>query len=217
MQATTPTPTGADVPPQARPSVNVYVGDGKSQTLQIPQSHDDMMALLGQRRMLSDQLDQATGRRDDLMSKILAAPEPAKPGLQAELNVISDRIVQLESNLNVIGQEIAGSSPSLMSMAMEPSGKSNEDSFNEGMAAGALSAGLPVLAIMIGVVMILRRRWKKKTQRPAPTLPGADSERLQRLEHGMEAIAIEVERISEGQRFVTKLLAESRSAESAAR
>jgi hypothetical protein len=33
---------------------------------------------------------------------------------------------------------------------------------------------------------------------------------MERLEHGMDAIAIEVERISEGQRFVTKLLSESR-------
>jgi hypothetical protein len=44
-----------------------------------------------------------------------------------------------------------------------------------------------------------------------PRLPADDSGRLQRLEHGMEAIAIEVERISEGQRFVTKLLSESKA------
>jgi hypothetical protein len=31
---------------------------------------------------------------------------------------------------------------------------------------------------------------------------------MERLEQGVEAIAIEVERISEGQRFVTKLLSE---------
>jgi hypothetical protein len=31
---------------------------------------------------------------------------------------------------------------------------------------------------------------------------------MQRLEHAIEAVAIEVERISEGQRYTTKLLAE---------
>jgi hypothetical protein len=36
-------------------------------------------------------------------------------------------------------------------------------------------------------------------------------ERLERMERGIEAIAIEVERISEGQRFVTNLMAESRT------
>ena len=35
------------------------------------------------------------------------------------------------------------------------------------------------------------------------------SQRLERLEQGMDAIAIEIERVSEGQRFVTKLLSEA--------
>ena len=37
---------------------------------------------------------------------------------------------------------------------------------------------------------------------------GALEERLGRIEHAMDAIAVEVERISEGQRFTTKLLSE---------
>jgi hypothetical protein len=53
-----------------------------------------------------------------------------------------------------------------------------------------------------------RRRWKRAL-RSAPATTSADSARLERLEHGMEAIAIEIERVSEGQRFVTRLLSES--------
>jgi hypothetical protein len=34
--------------------------------------------------------------------------------------------------------------------------------------------------------------------------------RLERIEHAIEAMAIEVERITEGQRFTTRLLSESR-------
>jgi len=44
--------------------------------------------------------------------------------------------------------------------------------------------------------------------------PGADSDaraRLERIEQAVDAIAIEVERISEGQRFTTKLLGEFRA------
>lgn len=42
-------------------------------------------------------------------------------------------------------------------------------------------------------------------------------ERLARIEQSIDAIAVEVERISEGQRFTTKLLSErSRSSESSA-
>jgi len=54
-----------------------------------------------------------------------------------------------------------------------------------------------------------RRRWGRSS-RSAPALQDAESgQRLARLEQGMDAIAVEIERISEGQRFVTKLLAES--------
>jgi len=40
---------------------------------------------------------------------------------------------------------------------------------------------------------------------------GADDSRLKRIENAVEAIAIEVERISENQRFTTKLLSERSS------
>lgn len=42
-------------------------------------------------------------------------------------------------------------------------------------------------------------------------LPLEDPERLKRIEQAVEAMAIEVERISEGQRFVTRLLSERSS------
>jgi len=43
----------------------------------------------------------------------------------------------------------------------------------------------------------------------APALPSRDTtDRLQRIEAAVESMAVEVERISEGQRFVTKVLAE---------
>lgn len=46
-----------------------------------------------------------------------------------------------------------------------------------------------------------------------PALPSRDTtDRLQRIEAAVEAMSVEVERISEGQRFVTKVLAERSSA-----
>jgi hypothetical protein len=41
--------------------------------------------------------------------------------------------------------------------------------------------------------------------------------RLERIEHAIDAMAVEVERISEGQRFVTKLLADRGQSEPASR
>lgn len=211
--------TKAHASAQAKPSVRVFVDDGKSAVLQIPQSHDDMMALLSQRRVISEQLDQATERRNDLLEQMNEAPAAAKAGFQAQLNVVSDRIVQLESSMNVIAQEIAGSSPALAAMAEQPSEPPSEDepgNFQEGIFLGA--AGM-----FIGLTTLLllgRWIWKRFIREDLPQsrkLPSADSERLQRVEQGIEAMAIEVERISEGQRFVTKLISESRGLESTPR
>ena len=57
-------------------------------------------------------------------------------------------------------------------------------------------------------ITISRMIWKRSNQPPAPKVDPQAEERMRRLEAGIDAIAIEVERISEGQRFVTKLLAE---------
>jgi len=48
-----------------------------------------------------------------------------------------------------------------------------------------------------------------------PRIPDEVASRLERMEQAIEAVAIEVERISEGQRFTTKLLSEGRSASEA--
>jgi hypothetical protein len=47
------------------------------------------------------------------------------------------------------------------------------------------------------------RRMDRKTVAPAPP---ADAERLTRIEQSLEAVALEVERIGEGQRYVTQLM-----------
>jgi hypothetical protein len=53
--------------------------------------------------------------------------------------------------------------------------------------------------------------WGKWLGRPRPEVrhDSFDQDaRLQRIEHAVEAIAIEIERLGEGQRFTTKLLAQ---------
>ena len=47
---------------------------------------------------------------------------------------------------------------------------------------------------------------KRAARAPAPHIPKDVSDRLERMEQGIEAVALEVERIGEGQRFVTQLM-----------
>ncbi|HEX3866367.1 MAG TPA: hypothetical protein VHV78_06415 [Gemmatimonadaceae bacterium] len=58
-------------------------------------------------------------------------------------------------------------------------------------------------------IPIARAYSRRIEQQPlAPAIPPEVSARLERMEQAIDSIAIEVERISEGQRFTTKLLSE---------
>jgi hypothetical protein len=68
---------------------------------------------------------------------------------------------------------------------------------------------------MVAVVAIgvpLARGFARRLEQGGPTKMSADVlARLERMEQAIDSIAVEVERISEGQRFTTKLLAERTS------
>jgi hypothetical protein len=68
---------------------------------------------------------------------------------------------------------------------------------------------IAVAAVIIGlpIMRAIARRIERGTPIAAP-IPAEVREQLQHLNQSVDAIAIEVERISEGQRFATKLLTE---------
>ena len=72
-------------------------------------------------------------------------------------------------------------------------------------------AVLTIVLTALGMIGFpLARAFARRIEagRGAPALPSDVSERLDRIERAVETVALEVERISEGQRFVTKLMAE---------
>jgi len=67
-----------------------------------------------------------------------------------------------------------------------------------------------VTAIGVPIAKAYARRLDREPRQPA--IPPELVTRLERMEQSLDSIAIEVERISEGQRFTTKLLAERNTA-----
>jgi hypothetical protein len=63
-----------------------------------------------------------------------------------------------------------------------------------------------VLSIGVPLVLALAKKWERQAQ--VPKVPPDVTDRLGRMEQAIDAIAVEIERISEGQRFTTKLLSE---------
>jgi hypothetical protein len=74
----------------------------------------------------------------------------------------------------------------------------------------AFVAGITAMGCLTGIIITLIKR-RGKQQLPSPEVTGLLhdlSDRLERLDGAVDPIAVEIERISEAQRFTTRLLAE---------
>jgi uncharacterized coiled-coil protein SlyX len=72
---------------------------------------------------------------------------------------------------------------------------------------GLIFVGFP---LAIAFARLLWKRGSRMPDAPPSQLPADSTRRFDQLEHAVDAIAIEVERISENQRYLTKLLSEPR-------
>ncbi|HXV16649.1 MAG TPA: hypothetical protein VD758_07715 [Gemmatimonadaceae bacterium] len=67
-----------------------------------------------------------------------------------------------------------------------------------------------IATIVVGRPMVKAMLIRAEAESKRPALAPEVAARLERMEQSIDAIAVEIERISEGQRFTTKLLAEVR-------
>jgi hypothetical protein len=176
----------------------------------VPRTARDIEALKNRREELSTQLQSVDGRRSKLMKELKQTGDPtAIKGLEARLAQLDSRQLQLESALDQTGQQLSSPAAGLIagtSAAPAFGGFSNK----EVVTVSIFSIVFVLFPLAIGVAKSMFRR----ANRPGPP-PGVFTEtaqRLERLESSVDAIALEVERISEGQRFVTKLLSEGQPA-----
>jgi hypothetical protein len=70
---------------------------------------------------------------------------------------------------------------------------------------------ITIIALGVPIIRLIARRMDRKPLPPTPASPDVTA-RLERIEQAVEAVAIEVERIAESQRFSAKLMAEQQKA-----
>lgn len=206
MQAQDQSQTVVSVPPPTvTRSITVVGADGKNQTLSIPATEGDMRALTTRRQELSDQLTSVSDRRHDLSMELQGTADAgARVGLLERIGVLDKRILQLENDIAVTGSQLAAAPSDLIGVTEGARDEPDDDQVLEGVMVG----GFSVLFASVIFFFFARRFWRRRSKVAPPLLENESALRLQRLEQGMEAIAIEIERVSEGQRFVTKLLSE---------
>jgi hypothetical protein len=63
------------------------------------------------------------------------------------------------------------------------------------------------IAAFVGIALVARFVWRRTSRISAPA-PKLENDRLQRIEEAIDTMAVEIERMSEAQRFTAKLLLE---------
>ena len=200
--------TPQDVPPAQPAPKPVITNEPGSNTYTVtaPLTARDVAAIKARREELSDQLTSASRRRSRLVSQLNGTDnETARRGLEERITILDKRMVQLESDIAATGQQLT-SAPAGLLATTEAAGRI------AGLGSGQITALSIVFTVIvlgplaIAAAIIMLRRTNKPALPPAAFTQTA--ERLERLEQSVDTIAIEIERISEGQRFVTKLLSE---------
>lgn len=155
------------------------------------------------RRTLRDQLNSAEGEREEI-ARQLRQPEVQgvdKAGLEQRLKVLDTRVLDLQ-NQHSDAQQREAQAAALPGATTRTQQEVSSDRFE--IVFGVTTVILTVLAIPI-VLAWARRLWKKSSVTLSMT-PELDR-RLDSIEKSIDATALEVERIGEGQRFVTQLMA----------
>lgn len=223
MQTQTPAPPAPPAPEPVtvqtpgtrtttRTATNVVVSQGGG-TVAIPRTREEYRALETRQREVGSQLTSAANRRKSVAMELEKAHDPANQnGLQQRLQVLDNRVARLETELDEVGRALASAPYSAL-----PSSARTEVAAGggRGMTEAAQIVSVVVPSSLFFVLAIVGLSMWFKRNRGGPGGAGArtkaEIERLDRLEQAVETIAVEMERVSEGQRFVTRILTEGKA------
>lgn len=175
---------------------------------QVPKTAEEVKGLRIKMNDLREELQDAASRRRSVANQLEDGPDP---GLQSRLAVLDERIVGIERDITATGLLLKQASPSALvgGTSQDPDPREIIDMLDNKIIP--IVAILSVFVFLPFAIAVARFIWKRSTA-PVARSTGGDSpatqHRLEQLQQAVDTIAIEVERISEGQRFVTRMLSE---------
>jgi hypothetical protein len=202
----TPTPSGAPAAPlpplPSLPPTQVYTAQGGGGA--SPSAVYE--GLKAQRRELENQLDNLEDRRQELSEQL---QEPMIGG--ANRKGLEQRITEVDGRITTVERLIAENEMRIAAASGVPGAVQPErpDPGPRGPPEEVfVLAGIFIVVVLFPIAIGYARRLWKRGAAAVAALPAELMERLTRLEQGMDAVAVEVERIGEGQRYMTRLLAD---------
>jgi len=164
-----------------------------------------------QRRELNNQLDELQSTRREITSQLedLTAGSPERKPLETRMTDIDSRITTVDQMLASNATDISKAA-AIPGAVVEPPRVINEGPPQDAYALG----GIFMLVVLLPISVAFARRIWRRSAAAVAAFPREIGERLLRMEQALEATAVEVERIGEGQRFLTRLFTEGEGARS---
>lgn len=199
-----PTPPTPPTPP------TIVTGGPGGDLIQIPArplTAREVQALRQRGSELSRQLNSANNRRDQLAGQLEDADGLNKQGIEQRIAQLDQRIMGIESDIAQNGRLLASAPASALADASSGVRIVGPFGLNPGQMTGITIVGTIFIGFPLAIAMA-RNIWRRGRGAVAPAPNPESAQRMERLEQAVDAIAIEIERISEGQRFVTRILTE---------
>lgn len=170
-----------------------------------PSPADYLQALRESRSELRNQLERLTETRDELRQDILESREQGLSitGLEARMTGVDQRIQAIEQQLALADAQVAQAAAVPGAVQPEPQYVRQgppEEFF--------VLSGFFIVFVMFPLSIALARRLWKRTTTAVAAIPSDVGDRLRAIEQAVEAVAMEVERIGEGQRFMSRIFTE---------
>jgi hypothetical protein len=198
-----PTPRTAQTP-------TPFLVDGAT----VPRTAEEVRALRIKLDDLREELQDAASRRGNIAGQLRTMDNRAARGVEDRLAVLDARIVQIEKAITANGALLQQAPAAALTAG------TTMDPDPAAIAERVVDDIVPIVAIVSVFVFapfaiaVSRFIWKRATNAPirSGATDQATQQRLEQLQQSVDTIAIEVERISEGQRFVTRLLSDKERA-----
>jgi cytochrome c biogenesis protein ResB len=163
--------------------------------------------MVKQREVLGDQMQRLTDERRDISSRLGNNDERLSPtdkaGLEKRLTVVDGRIETLDKQIATADAQVAATAAVPGAVVERPPEVRNGPPDEVFVLAGIFM----FVAIMPISIAFARRIWRRSAAAVA-AIPQDIVDRFTQIDQAVESIAVEVERIGEGQRFITRVLAE---------
>jgi hypothetical protein len=196
-----PPPAAPGAPVQIKPQIIV---DGKPYTSSPSAVYQ---ATVKQREVLGDQMERLQDERRDISNRLSNTEENLSTADKASLE---KRMTALDGRIDAMDKQIAGADAQVAAAAGVPGAiveRPPEPRHVPPEAPFILGGIFMFVAIFPLSIAYARRIWRRSATAVA-AIPQDIIDRFTQIDQAVESIAVEVERIGEGQRFITRVLSE---------